>query len=643
MFVIIIIIIGKRNSAAKMKFMKLGSKPDSFQVLGNIRSVLSEIVSDFIVVVDGVTFHLHKFPLLSKSAKIQRLAAEAHEKNSSKVELNAFPGGVETFEICIKFCYGIKVTLNAYNVVAVRCAAEHLQMTEAAEKGNLILKVEAFLNSYIFHGWKDSIIAFKSTQALLPLAEELEVVSRCVHSIALKTIVNPTKVDWSFTQTWTGRVRELHSTSEITHSPPWNGNQSKQSQPVQTDWWIEDIAELEIDLYSQVFVAIKVKESMPHKLLGEALQFYTLKWLPGISQDHYFEDVLKENRRSIASFSKERQLLERIISLLPPDKGCMSCSFLLKMLKAASFLSVSIPSRKELARRVGLQLEEASLRDLLIPCFSNPNLSLYDVELVQSIVEEFMMQDQSPPTSPTHAHQSYTKRRTKSAENINIAESRRSTSTTHSSKLRVAKLIDGYLAEIAIDINLEMSKFMALARSVPSFARPIHDGLYRAIDVYLKKHPGVPKNERKKLCRLLDCKKLSMEACMHAAQNERLPLRIVVQVLFFEQVRAAMTGGASLNELPSSVKALMAAQEGDSNEGTSGGLDDKWGEVQHNFEALNRDLASMKVKLSEVEREHSVADQDSAKSIHTASKTKKFLSKLWPGKSFTDNTKSCCP
>jgi hypothetical protein len=50
------------------------------------------------------------------------------------------------------------------------------------------------------------------------------------------------------------------------------------------------------------------------------------------------------------------------------------------------------------------------------------------------------------------------------------------------------------------------------------------------------------KTEKKQLCRLMDCKRLSMEACMHAAQNDRLPLRVVVQVLFFEQVRSAMMG-----------------------------------------------------------------------------------------------------
>lgn len=35
----------------------------------------------------------------------------------------------------------------------------------------------------------------------------------------------------------------------------------------------------------------------------------------------------------------------------------------------------------------------------------------------------------------------------------------------------------------------------------------------------------------------MDCQKLSLEACTHAAQNERLPLRVIVQVLFFEQLQ----------------------------------------------------------------------------------------------------------
>jgi len=46
----------------------------------------------------------------------------------------------------------------------------------------------------------------------------------------------------------------------------------------------------------------------------------------------------------------------------------------------------------------------------------------------------------------------------------------------------------------------------------------------------LQAHPGISEQERKRLCRMMDCQRLSLEACMHAAENERLPLRVVIQV-----------------------------------------------------------------------------------------------------------------
>jgi hypothetical protein len=35
-------------------------------------------------------------------------------------------------------------------------------------------------------------------------------------------------------------------------------------------------------------------------------------------------------------------------------------------------------------------------------------------------------------------------------------------------------------------VNLNLPKFQSLAASIPDYARPIDDGLYRAIDIYLK-------------------------------------------------------------------------------------------------------------------------------------------------------------
>lgn len=42
------------------------------------------------------------------------------------------------------------------------------------------------------------------------------------------------------------------------------------------------------------------------------------------------------------------------------------------------------------------------------------------------------------------------------------------------------------LAEVAADANLEVTKFTAIAKTLPSDARTAHDRLYRATDVYLK-------------------------------------------------------------------------------------------------------------------------------------------------------------
>jgi hypothetical protein len=50
----------------------------------------------------------------------------------------------------------------------------------------------------------------------------------------------------------------------------------------------------------------------------------------------------------------------------------------------------------------------------------------------------------------------------------------------------VASLVDGFLAEVAPDVNLKPSKFESLASTIPDYARPLDDGVYHAIDVYLK-------------------------------------------------------------------------------------------------------------------------------------------------------------
>ncbi|KAL0914602.1 hypothetical protein M5K25_014964 [Dendrobium thyrsiflorum] len=502
-----------------MKYMKLGSKPDAFQSDGNnIRFVASELATDIIVNVDDVKFYLHKFPLLSKSPRLQRLVVGAtSEESSDEIEIPDIPGGPAAFEICAKFCYGMIVTLNAYNVVAARCAAEYLEMHETVEKGNLIYKIDVFLNSSVFRSWKDSIIVLQSSKSLQPWSEDLKVVSRCMDSIASKASIDPAEVEWSYTY----NRKKLPLENGV--DTQWNGVIKQQSVP--KDWWVEDLCELEMDSYKQVIMAIKFKGRVSGEVIGEALNAYAYRRLPGFSR------ITLTNGED---FAKCRTSLETIVWLLPTKRGSVSCSFLLKLLKAASFLDCSENCRKELIKRTGQQLEEASVADLLIPAPVGGS-TLYDIDLVLEIMEEFLMHQ--------HSHI-----RSNLQTSADLLEGRCSGSVSSNAMVTVAKLIDGYLAETAKDPALPISKFVEIAEKTSSLSRTVHDGLYRAIDMFLKEHPDLTKIEKKKICSLMDCKKLSTDACMHAVQNDRLPLRIVVQVLFFQQVRqsAVACGGQSL-------------------------------------------------------------------------------------------------
>ncbi|KAJ3675287.1 hypothetical protein LUZ60_004329 [Juncus effusus] len=506
-----------------MKFMKLGTRPDTFFTTETARSISSDVPTDLKIQVDECLYYLHKFPLLSKCLRLQALWAEGSDEET--IQLTDFPGGTEAFEICAKFCYGITVTISALNIVPARCAAGFLGMTDGADRSNLAGKLDAFLNSCILHRWKDTLVTIQQTRQFTPLSEELGLTGRCIDALASMIINHCCKTE--------------------------NPSKSRDS-------WADDLSELGIDLYWRVILAVKSGGVVPARSIGKALRVYTHKWLPNVenleSTDSDSESSLKEITM------KKRLLLEKIVTLLPAEKGAVSCGFLLRLLKAGNMLNVSASCKMELARRAGVQLDEANTNDLLIPSLSYDKDTIYDVDIVMTILEEFLLQWQSPRTSPPRERLICERRRSRSAENVEFElheNSRRSSSASHGSKIRVAKLIDGYLQEIARDSNLPLEKFVGLAEAVPEFARIDHDDLYRALDIYLKTHPNLDKHARKKICRILDCKKLSMEACMHAAQNEMLPLRMVVQVLFFEQARSA-TSNSQVTNLSNDINALLA-------------------------------------------------------------------------------------
>ena len=116
-------------------------------------------------------------------------------------------------------------------------------------------------------------------------------------------------------------------------------------------------------------------------------------------------------------------------------------------------------------------MDEAALEDLLIPNVGYSVETIYDIDCVQRILDHFMLMDQSMlATSPSILNEGQLMASSPSLTPMTI----------------VAKLVDGYLAEVAPDVNLKLPKFQSLAAAIPDYARPLDDGIYRAIDTYLK-------------------------------------------------------------------------------------------------------------------------------------------------------------
>jgi len=576
-----------------MACQKLGSRADVFRKQGQEWYCTSGLPSDITVVVGEQSFHLHKFPLLSKSGLLERRIREKIDKGEDSwvVDLSDIPGGAKAFELAAKFCYGVKFEMTASNVVHLRCASDYLEMTEEISEGNLITQTENFLTQTVLRSWKDSVKALQTCDDVLDIAERLQIVKRCVDSIATRSCSDPDLFGWPVAQ-YGGPMQSPGG------SLLWNGISTgarpRNSSP---DWWYDDVSCLSLPLYKKLISAMEYRGISQEIIVG-SLNHYAKRRLPGLNRRKSISDVSNclsiTSLTSIPSEDDQKYLLEEIDRLLPFQRGVTSCKLLFGLLRTAIFLKASPSCLSNLERRIGMQLDKASLEDLLIPNISESVETLYDVDCVQRIVDHFLAMDQETGGASPGL-----------GEDGQILASPSLMPIT-----MVAKLIDGYLAEVAPDENLKLTKFRSLAAAIPEYARPIDDGLYRAIDIYLKAHPYLSESDKEELCRVMDCQKLSLEACTHAAQNERLPLRVIVQVLFFEQLqlRSSIAECLMISEpLDGGVSRQLGGQpvSGEHHRGGAG-----WPLASRENQTLREGMDSMKQRVAELEKECTAMRQD---------------------------------
>lgn len=610
--------------------------------------------SDIEIEVDDMTFHLHKFPLMSKSRKLHRLITEQETRSFSSINpqtsmalavvvaesdekgkgheiedeeeeqqqqeqeieenvfphitLEDFPGSSESFEMVAKFCYGVKIDLSASSAVPLRCAAEHLEMTEEYSPDNLISKTERFLSNSVYKSLRESIKALQACEPVSPLAESLGLTEQCVESIVSRaSSADPSLFGWPVNDGG-GVVNDLSLIpGGCASKSAADARRKKQNRDTNTELWFEDLAQLSLPIFRTVILSMR-SEDLSSDVIESCLICYAKKHIPGILRSNRKPSSSSTTTTSAASENEQREILETITSNLPLDKSSSISStttttrFLFGLLRTAIILDASETCRDLLERKIGSQLERATLDDLLVPSYSYLNETLYDVDLVERILSHFLdsLEEQQQSNTTTA---------------LVVEADGRSPSL-----MLVGKLIDGFLAEIASDANLKSGKFYNLAISLPDQARLYDDGLYRAVDVYLKAHPWVTEEEKEKICGVMDCQKLTLEACTHAAQNERLPLRTVVQVLFFEQLQlrhaiagtllAAQSPSPSHSPRPSATAArrnLTIAEVVNGNEtrveeeGEVDGV--KWKKTVRENQVLRLDMDTMRTRVHRLERE----------------------------------------
>ncbi|KAL2632385.1 hypothetical protein R1flu_017071 [Riccia fluitans] len=495
-------------------------------------------------------FRLRMKPLISRCGLLAILVKEANAmrpkdiepgKSVLTVELDNFPGGAEAFELAVKFSYNeADITITVSNVATLRCVAEFLQMTDEYGKFNLLKKTESFLKHEVFWNWNDSLTVLKTCETFLAMAEKADIIQRCANALASRASLSPDSLS------------SPSFSSDLGTSSSSNSSRSSSQSPITGTWWFHDFSSLSVYLMERVVRAL-IKNGIDHKNLAKFLLHYVRSSIPALNFGAYGvfgsthlspggsgrSTVGEEGEVSQKQTVRvQRDVIETVVELLSClQPKAASCRSLFSLLRVAVALSASKPCRKKLEKMIGVQLDKATLDNILVPALPRRSSSLYDVDLIVRLAEYFL-QDQAETLS-TMGSVNFDRR-----SELEMSACEEVSSPVRTALLRVGELIDKFLAEVAADSQLKPSRFRTLAEVLPDTARSSSDGLYRAVEIFLEAHPNLTITEATGLCKVINLQKLGVEACKRVAQNTKFPASFILQVVLVHQnqLRSVMDG-----------------------------------------------------------------------------------------------------
>ncbi|CAH8381005.1 unnamed protein product [Eruca vesicaria subsp. sativa] len=432
--------------------------------------------SELLLNVKDVPFHLCKETLAKRSAIVSSLL-ERNKMDELPCILQDIEADPETFELIARFCYGYKVKFTSNNIVSVLCIAYYLGMNDEHSTDNLVGKASSFLETRVLPCWNETVNALRSGDKSLDKLADFELVDLFFDSLIEKASYDP----------------------RILGEPPIkNREEANEYRPnprrrlFDNDWKSEDLITLPLRFYEPLMIRAMESRRIPVEYMVSSVCSYAKKWV-------------FDAEESVSG--KKREVVEAVERLLPHQRGLISCDFLFKTLKHSIWLEASSECRNGLGMRVSKQLDLAKPTDLRI---LSQGESLEDIQLVRTVITSFYSnyEEETEDVSPF---------------------------------VKVAKLLEGFLFLAASESSaLKLDAFVALAEITVAISQGVlrySDGIYRAIDAFLDRHRYLTESEKMEACKVLDCDKLSRQGCEEAAKNQRLPVRIVVKVLFVSQLQ----------------------------------------------------------------------------------------------------------
>ncbi|RYG51066.1 BTB/POZ domain-containing protein [archaeon] len=116
---------------------------------------------------DERTFHLHKFPLISKSLYFDENIPEstvAAAPHTTEMIIKDFPGGPSAFELVAKYTYGIDIELSVDNIAHIYCAARVLRVPDLEKS------TEAFMTEVVLRDPAKAAIVLKVSTTICTYA-----------------------------------------------------------------------------------------------------------------------------------------------------------------------------------------------------------------------------------------------------------------------------------------------------------------------------------------------------------------------------------------------------------------------------------------------------------------------------------------